>query len=112
MKRYIKKLCMAATAFAMGIATASASMGATPESRDEPASHVAEQFGVAVRTVLDELEGGHAGRPPLFPTLPAAPDLADSTRILATGGGTKDPLAMTIASLGLMTIIAYRRLIR
>lgn len=112
MERYIKKLCMAATAFAMGMSIASTGMGATAASRDEAASGVAVQFGLTVRTVLDELEGGHAARPPLFPALPAATDLADSTRILATGGGTKDPLAMTIASLGLMTIIAYRRLIR
>lgn len=105
----MKGPCIAATAFAMGLAIASGSMNATAASRDEPAGGVAAQFGMAVTTVLDRFKAGYASRSPVFPALAPAKDFSDSSSPLATGAGARDPLAMMMASLGLMTVIAFRR---
>lgn len=105
----MKRPCMAAAAFAMGLAIASASMNATAASRDEPASGMVAQFNVAVTTVLDRFRASYASRSPVFPGLAPAKGFADSPRFLMTEIGARDPLAMTMACLGLMAMIAYRR---
>lgn len=105
----MKRPCMAAVAFAMGLAIASASMNATAALHDEPASGVVAQFNAAVTTLLDRFEAGYASRSRVFPAPAPAKGFADSSRLQVTGTSARDSLAMTMACLGLMTMIAYRR---
>lgn len=101
--------CMTVAAFAMGIAIASASMNATAASRDEPASGVVAQFSAAVTTLFDRFEAGYASRSQVFPALAPAKGFADPSPPQMTGTSARDSLAMTMACLGLMAMIAYRR---
>ncbi len=105
----MKISCMAATAFVMGFAIASASMNATAASRDEPSGGVIAQFGVAVTTVFDRFKAGYESRSQVFSAPAPAKGFADSSRLLETEADARDSLAMTMASLGLMAVIAYRR---
>ena len=104
----MKRSCMAAAAFAMGLAIASASMNAAAAPRDELASGMVAQFGVAVTAVFDGFKAGYESRSPVFSARTPAKDFADSPRLLATEIGARDSLAMAMTSLGLMAVIAYR----
>jgi len=101
----MKRSCIAAAAFAI----ASAGMNAAAALPEEPVNGVPAQFGVAAATVFDGFRAGHASRGPALPSLPSAEDFADSYRLMVTGAGARDPLPMTMACIGLMAMIAYRR---
>ncbi len=107
----MKRPCIAATAFAMGLVIASISANAATAPRDRPAGGMAAQFSVAATTVLDGLKPGHASQNPLLPALSPRSDFPDASSLLSTEDSVRDPLAMTLACFGLMGMIAYRRLI-
>lgn len=102
---------MAATIFAMGLTIASASMHASAASPSEADGDRAVQIGMGVTNVFDGPRAGQSSRNPLIPAPPSLIGFPYSSRLLVTGHGARDPVAMTIACLGLMAMIAYRRLV-
>src|SRR5512135_2863627 len=92
-----------ATAFATGLAITSVSMNAAAALHDGPVRDMVAQAGVAVETLYDGFAIDDASRGL------ATHSLGDPQRPTVVDAAAREPWAMTMACLGLMTIIVYRR---